>query len=102
MQARVEGLGRDPERIHALEQDQEAEPDRAEPESDRRAGHEDEDRGDENEDALGGRVHIPASLIETVCESGSMPKGGSRPVTSSTRSTTYCSVSTPRPIGIAP
>jgi hypothetical protein len=90
----IEGLGGDAQRVDALKQDEESNGDGAQAERDRRARQKDDEGDDEDDRALGGGVHSSTPSCDL------NPKGGSRPDTSFTISTTYCRVSSAKPIGI--
>ncbi len=92
MKAGPQGLGRNAKGIDALKQDKEGQSNKAKRKSDRRAGEKDKNGCNENDGSLRCRAHAVASP----------PNGRTRPVTSSKRSTIYCNVSTPSPIGIDP
>ena len=89
VQPRPEGLGDDVQRVEALEDDEEGDAIRAEPEGHRDARDEHQQRDDEDDRACmpglmalsEGFLGLRADNVFAVCVS-EMPKGGARPVTS--------------------
>ena len=90
----IEGLGDDMHAVEALEDQQENNGDRAEPEGDRHTRQQHQQRQHQDDGAFGGRAHT-SSL------SSLMPNGGDRPLTRQINSAKYCSTRRPSPTGIA-
>src|SRR6185312_3176895 len=94
VEPRPEGLRHDVHGVDPLEDEEEHDRHRPEAEGHRHAREEEEECGDEDDRPLHGRRH--AALLP-----GTMPKGGSRPVTRAMSSATYWSTSRPSPAGMA-